>query len=74
MGFDGFSKIVFLVCEHFLPPLLIALLVVFMEVFAPHKMVHGNEWVPDPRIADWASVPAPRRPTCPLVSGPYLCP
>ena len=38
MGFHGFSKIVVLVCEHFLPPLLIALSVVSMEVFAPHKM------------------------------------
>ena len=38
MGFHGFSKIVFLVCELFPPPLLIALSVVSMEVFAPHKM------------------------------------
>ena len=38
MGFHGFSKIVFFVCEHFPPPLIIALSVVSMGVFAPHKM------------------------------------
>ena len=34
----GSLKLLFLVCEHFPPPLLIALSVVYMEVFAPHKM------------------------------------
>ena len=32
MGFHGFSKIVFLVCDHFPPPLLIALSVVYGAV------------------------------------------
>ena len=55
MGFHGFSDIVFLLCEHFLSPLLIALSVVSMELWSPHKMAeirprHSNQVVPDPKI------------------------
>ena len=62
MGFHGFSKIVFFfVCEHFPPALLIALSVVSMELWSPHKMAeirhrHSNAGVLDPRIGNLSDV------------------
>ena len=48
MGFYGLFKVVFSVQKHFLPPLVIALSVVSMELWSPHKMVeirprHSNK-------------------------------
>ena len=48
-------KAIFLKLDSFPPPPPIALSVVSIEVFAPHKMAeirarHSNEGVPDPRI------------------------
>ena len=38
MGFHGLFKVVFSVQKHFLPPLVIALSVVSMELWSHHKM------------------------------------